>query len=484
MKRTINTEQPMRAFVLAAAAALVSSASIAAQQQQGTPTLSKLTRNFVSVDAPVIALTHVSLIDGTGTPRKSDQTIVIRDGKIADVGPSVAVPSDAKVIDLTGHTVLPGFVGLHDHTFYTTSARSVQISSSAPRLYLASGVTTIRTTGSMSPYQEVNLKRAIDVGEIPGPKMFITGPYLTGGGAGSGMHAITTPEEARRTVDYWVDEGATWIKFYTTVSRAAMKAAIDEAHHRGIKATGHLCSVSFREAVSLGIDNLEHGLLTNTDYLADKKPDECPSANTAGYENLDMSSSAVQQTFHDMVAHHVAMTSTLAVWELFVPDRPAPQQRVLDAMSPEVRAEYLAARARLTEPNAFAIPQPLFKKAMAYEKAFVAAGGLLAAGVDPTGNGGALPGFGDQRNYELLLETGFTPEQAVQIMTLNGAKVLGIDDRVGSVARGKDADLIVVRGDQAKTPGDVTQVVTVFKHGIGFDSEKLVASVKGVVGIR
>ena len=484
MKRTINTEQPMRAFVLAAAAALVSSASIAAQQQQGTPTLSKLTRNFVSVDAPVIALTHVSLIDGTGTPRKSDQTIVIRDGKIADVGPSVAVPSDAKVIDLTGHTVLPGFVGLHDHTFYTTSSRSVQISSSAPRLYLASGVTTIRTTGSMSPYQEVNLKRAIDVGEIPGPKMFITGPYLTGGGAGSGMHAITTPEEARRTVDYWVDEGATWIKFYTTVSRAAMKAAIDEAHHRGIKATGHLCSVSFREAVSLGIDNLEHGLLTNTDYLADKKPDECPSANTAGYENLDMSSSAVQQTFRDMVGHHVAMTSTLAVWELFVPDRPAPQQRVLDAMSPEVRAEYLAARARLTEPNAFAIPQALFKKAMAYEKAFVAAGGLLAAGVDPTGNGGALPGFGDQRNYELLLETGFTPEQAVQIMTLNGAKVLGIDDRVGSVARGKDADLIVVRGDPAKTPGDVTQVVTVFKHGIGFDSEKLVASVKGVVGIR
>jgi imidazolonepropionase-like amidohydrolase len=484
MKRTINSEQPMRAFVLAAAAALVSSASIAAQQQQGTPTLSKLTRNFVSVDAPVVALTHVSLIDGTGAPRKSDQTIVIRDGKIADVGSSVAVPSDAKVIDLTGHTVLPGFVGLHDHTFYTTSARSVQISSSAPRLYLASGVTTIRTTGSMSPYQEVNLKRAIDVGEIPGPKMFITGPYLTGGGAGSGMHAITTPEEARRTVDYWVDEGATWIKFYTTVSRAAMKAAIDEAHHRGIKATGHLCSVSFREAVSLGIDNLEHGLLTNTDYLADKKPDECPSANTAGYENLDMSSSAVQQTFHDMVAHHVAMTSTLAVWELFVPDRPAPQQRVLDAMSPEVRAEYLAARARLTEPNAFAIPQALFKKAMAYEKAFVAAGGLLAAGVDPTGNGGALPGFGDQRNYELLLETGFTPEQAVQIMTLNGAKVLGIDDRVGSVARGKDADLIVVRGDPANTPGDVTQVVTVFKRGVGFDSEKLVASVKGVVGIR
>jgi imidazolonepropionase-like amidohydrolase len=477
----------MRAFVSTVAAVLVSSGTAVAQQQQGSPaTLSRTTRSFVSVDAPVIALTHVTVFDGTGAPRKSDQTIIIRDGKIAEVGSaaSVAVPSGAKVMDLVGHAVLPGFVGLHDHTFYTTSARSVQISSRAPRLYLASGVTTIRTTGSMAPYQEVNLRRAIDLGEIPGPHMFITGPYLTGAGAGSGMHALTTPEEARRTVGYWADEGATWIKFYTTVSRAAMKAAIDEAHRRGMKATGHLCSVSFREAVSLGIDNLEHGLMTNTDYLADKKADECPSANTAGYDKLDMKSAAVQQTFKDMVDHRVAMTSTLAVWELFVPDRTPLQQRMLDAMAPEVKAEYLAARARLKEANSFHIDEALFKKAMEYERAFVAAGGLLAAGVDPTGNGGALPGFGDQRNYELLVETGFTPEQAVQIMTLNGAKVLGIDNQVGTIARGKDADLVVVRGDPAKTPADVAAVVTVFKRGIGFDSEKLIASVKGAVGIR
>jgi imidazolonepropionase-like amidohydrolase len=157
---------------------------------------------------------------------------------------------------------------------------------------------------------------------------------------------------------------------------------------------------------------------------------------------------------------------------------------MLDAMAPEVKAEYLAARARLKEANSFHIDEALFKKAMEYERAFVAAGGLLAAGVDPTGNGGALPGFGDQRNYELLVETGFTPEQAVQIMTLNGAKVLGIDNQVGTIARGKDADLVVVRGDPAKTPADVAAVVTVFKRGIGFDSEKLIASVKGAVGIR
>jgi imidazolonepropionase-like amidohydrolase len=450
------------------------------------PKLSPNTRRFVSVDTAVVALTHVKIVDGTGAPPKDDQTIVIRDGKIAAVGAAASVnaPAGARVMDLHGHTVLPGFVGLHDHTFYTTSGRVAQLNVSAPRLYLASGVTTIRTTGSNSPYEELNLKHAVDNGDVPGPKMFITGPYLTGEVHGGGMVSIMTPDEARRIVDYWASEGATWLKFYTGVSRDAMRAAIDEAHKKGLKATGHLCSVTFREAVALGIDNLEHGLLTNTDYIKDKEPDKCPSANTKGYEQLDMNSPEVQQTFKDMVGRKVAMTSTLAVFELFVPNRPPLQQRVLDAMSGEVRTEYMAARERLTQPNAFNISEALFKKAEQFELAFVKAGGLLAAGVDPTGNGGALPGYGDQRNYELLLETGFTPEQAIKIMTLNGATVLGIAATTGSIATGKAADLVVVRGDPTKTPGDIAQTVTVFKGGVGYDSAKLIESVKGVVGVR
>ncbi|MGH7606889.1 MAG: amidohydrolase family protein, partial [Gemmatimonadales bacterium] len=223
------------------------------------PALSEVTRRFVSVDSPVVALTHVRVVDGTGSAPAEDQTVVIRDGKVAAVGParSVSVPRGAQVLDLRGHTVLPGFVGLHNHTFYTTSARSIQISTSAPRLYLASGVTTIRTTGSMSPYAELNLKRVIDNGQAPGPHMYVTGPYITGQGGG-GMASALTPEQARRVVAYWAEEGVSWIKFYTSISRAAMRAAIDEAHKRGVKATGHLCSVTFREAVALGIDNLEH----------------------------------------------------------------------------------------------------------------------------------------------------------------------------------------------------------------------------------
>ncbi|MDQ3698998.1 MAG: amidohydrolase family protein [Gemmatimonadota bacterium] len=453
---------------------------------QPASSLSPTTRAFVSVDAPVIALTRVRVVDGTGAAPVEDQTVVIADGKIAAVGRtgSVQVPAGARVMELAGHTVIPGLVGLHNHTFYTTSARSIQANVSAPRLYLASGVTTIRTTGSMSPYSEINLERAIESGQAPGPRMYITGPYLTGEGSGGGMHRIVTPEDARRVVGYWAEEGATWIKFYTTVSRAAAKAAIEEAHKRGMKVTGHLCSVSFREAVALGIDNLEHGLLTNTDYDAEKKPDACPPDAVARLTSVDLASEQVRTTFREMKERKVSMTSTLAVYELFVPNRPPIEQRMLDAMAPDVRAEYLSARARLGERGSFYIAPELFKKAQRFDYEFAKAGGLLAAGVDPTGNGGALPGFGDQRNYELLIESGFTPVEAIQVMTANGAKVLGAYDRYGSITPGKLADLVVIRGNPIASPAEIRNVTLVFKEGVGYDAGKLVESVRGQVGVR
>ena len=203
----------------------------------------------------VVALTHVRVVDGTGAPPLDDQTIVIENGTItrSDAGAQARVPAGARTLDLTGHTVIPGIVGMHDHTFYTTRGRSVQLQFSAPRLYLAAGVTTIRTTGGTSPYHEINMKRNRSRQDA-GPAIHLTGPYLTGPGGAATMAQVATPEEARRIVDYWADEGVTWFKAYTDISRAALGAAIDQAHKRGLKFTGHLCSVSFREAVELGID--------------------------------------------------------------------------------------------------------------------------------------------------------------------------------------------------------------------------------------
>jgi imidazolonepropionase-like amidohydrolase len=457
---------------------------------QSPATLPPSERLFVSVAEPLVVLRHVKLVDGTGAAPMSDQTIIIENKRISSVGPSsgATIPAGARVLDLAGHTVIPGMVGLHDHTFYGGGQWPyVHQPVSAPRLYLASGVTTIRTTGSTAPYQDLILKRAIDTGQVVGPRMYVTGPYITGPGGNDGiMHEVATPEAARRIAAYWAAEGVSWLKVYNMISREELGALVEEAHQHGVKVTGHLCSIGYREAVAAGMDAVEHGLYANQEYDPAKKPDQCPGVKMSVFESLDVNGPAVQATFRDMVSHHVAMTSTVAIFEGLMANRPPLEQRTLDALFPPAKDAYLRARAMLATPNAkaFAVSEAAFKQLLAYEVAFVKAGGLLAAGVDPTGVGGVLAGFGDQRNYELFLEAGFTPVQAIEILSANGAKALGAYESFGSVTPGKLADLVVIRGDPIARPAEIRNVTLVFREGVGYDSPKLIASVKGMAGLR
>lgn len=463
---------------------LLAAAPVAASAQSADE-LDESARRFVSAAGPTTAITGAQLVDGTGAAPRPGQTVVISGERILAVGPDgeVEIPADAERIDGAGHTLVPGLVGVHNHTFYTTAARHSQMNTTSPRLYLASGVTTIRTTGSYSPYSEINMRRAIEAGEIVGPRMHITGPYISGAGASTYMTQVSSPEDARRVVAYWAEEGATWFKAYTRISRAELGAAIEEAHRLGLRFTGHLCSVTFREAVDLGIDSLEHGFFTNTEYHAAKEPDDCPPDFRSTLRDIDVDSQEVTATIDHMVENEVALTSTLAVYELSVPGRPPLEDRNLEALSPGARDEYLARREEIADAQD-AIFRDLFPKAQAFEYRFFKAGGLLAAGVDPTGNGGALPGFGDQRNYELLLEAEFTPAEALLVMSLNGARVLGVDEDLGSIEEGKLADLVLIAGDPVANPAEIRNVVTVFKDGVGYDSAALIASVKGLVGLQ
>ncbi|MEO8337529.1 MAG: amidohydrolase family protein, partial [bacterium] len=445
-------------------------------------TLPNAVRQYVTVDAPVVALTHARVIDGTGTSAREDQTVIIRGEKIDAVGTtgSVSIPAGAHVIDLTGKTVIPGIVGLHDHMYY---GGMKFMGASYPRLFLSAGVTTIRTTGSVDSYQELNLKQKIDSLLLPGPGIVVTGPYLQGPGGGlSAMHPLDGTEDARRMVRYWAEEGVTWFKAYTQISSAQLGAAIDEAHKRGVKVTAHLCSVGFREAVALGIDQLEHGLLTNTEYSSSKAPDKCPNVSDTAYAALDVDSPDVQRTFKEMVAHKVAMTSTLDVFEISSPSRLPVDQRVLDALHPDL-AKQVSAWYDKGKTSNDSVRIAAFKTAMRFDRAFVKAGGLLGAGSDPCCLS-AIAGYGDQRNFELLVEAGFTPEQAIQIMTSNGAKILGFDKWLGTVTPGMQADLVVLAGNPVRTQSEIRNVETVFKRGIGFDASKLRESVKGMVGFR
>jgi imidazolonepropionase-like amidohydrolase len=455
-------------------------------------------RPYIRITDPQIALTHARIIDGTGGPIQQDRTLLIDHGRITAILPAGApTPPQARTLDMSGKTVLPGIVGMHDHLFYIARPNLdaagqaeapllvPQMTFSAPRLYLAGGVTTIRTTGSVETYTDLNLKREIDAGKLAGPHIDVTGPYLEGVGSPFiQMYPLRDAEDARQTVDYWADRGVTSFKAYMNITRAELGAAIEAAHRHGIKVTGHLCSVTYPEAADLGIDDLEHGFFVNTQLDTGKQPDKC--SESGGIETLtkmDPNGPQAGALISKLVAAHVAITSTLPVFEGFLRRQTAPQwPAMLAVLTPQARAAL-----QLTLHRAPKMPADqlalAFAHMLAMEKKFSNAGGLLIAGLDPTGGGGVIPGFGDQREIELLVEAGFSPAAAVRVATLNGATYLGVASRIGSVETGKNADLMVVRGDPSQTITDIQNVILVFKDGVGWDADKLRQSVAGDYGL-
>jgi imidazolonepropionase-like amidohydrolase len=266
-----------------------------------------------------------------------------------------------------------------------------------------------------------------------------------------------------------------------------LKAAIDEAHAKGAKITGHLCSVGFTEAADMGIDGLEHGLDVDTEFFPGKQAGVCPpQRDVIQYfsDTLDIDSPAVQQLMHHLIDKHVALDSTLAVFEDFGGD-PQPvaglEGRDLRAMSFKTWLEYRGFRLLVMPKLKF---NNLSAKEMKFEREFVAAGGTLIAGADPTGDEGTIPGYADQRELELLVKAGFTPVEAIHFATANGADVLGRTDRIGTIAQGKKADLVVASGDPSRNIADVRNVELVFRNGTAYDSPKMFNAVKGLVGVE
>jgi imidazolonepropionase-like amidohydrolase len=492
----------MRAWQLLPALAVLSYSGLTFAQRLDV--LGPEVRKYLRVSTSKVVLEHVEVIDGTGAAPTPDQNIYIGDGKITAITPGADQPSSDGTtnIDLRGYAVMPGIIGMHDPLYYLARpnlaadrsydapAVFLPMSFSAPRLYLANGVTTMRTAGGVDPYTDLKLKRSIEAGTLPGPHLDVTGAYLDGpGNRNLQMQELTGPEDARQTVAYWADRGVTSFKAYAHITRAELTAAVKEAHKRGLKITGHLCSITYEEAAQIGIDNLEHGFFVNTSLDPDKTPDTC-TASSGDYtlEHMSPGSPEADRLIATLVKHHVAITSTLPTAASSVPDpgesmdgRPPLSPGALQAMAPSLREAVLYSRNR---PVTKGTPDPAFmlRRDMDLERAFVAAGGLLIAGPDANGGGGVLPGFGDHRQIELLVAAGFTPLQAIRIATLNGASYLGRQAYIGSIVAGKNADLVVVKGDPAARIADIENVEIVFKDGVGYDTNKLLAAVKGRYG--
>lgn len=454
----------------------------------GQENLSNETQSYVSINRGVYLLQNLTIVDGTGNAPKLNQDILINNEIIEKIGLDLPIPKNAKVIDMAGKSAMPGMVMLHEHLFYPKSTPSQhygvdQMSYSFPKLYLAGGVTSMRTAGSIMPQADVNIKKAILKGNLPGPKMDVTSPHLDREGlAILEIGPFESTEQAVNTVNFYADMGITSFKVYNFITREDLKAIVETAHSRGMKVTGHLCSITYREAADIGIDNIEHGFYSSSDFITDKVPDEChPFKMGKAMLEIPTDSKIVSDLITHLVAKKVALTSTINVFEPYTNREVVPGGGI-NALYSKSKDNVYNRWARMQGKDS--LDYVKFNKAKIWEKAFYDAGGLLVAGTDPTYDGRIVAGYANMRLLELFVEMGFSIPEAIKICTLNGATYLEQENTIGTLEPTKIADILIINGDISKNITAIRSIETVFKNGIGYDSSKLFKAAEGFVGIR
>jgi imidazolonepropionase-like amidohydrolase len=446
-------------------------------------------QRFITTNDMDFAITNVTVIDGTGNAIKANQTIVISKGKILRTGAAdeTIIPLGIKIIDGTGKTVIPGLVMLHEHLFYTKPFENWfsvgQMTFTFPRLYLAGGVTTMRTGGSIQPQTDLNVKQWINEGKMTGPKMHITGPFIEREGPKvPELGFIGNTAEVAKIVNYWADKGVTSFKVYNNITKEDLRVAVAEAHKRGLKVTGHLCSLTYEEASNIGIDNLEHGFMASSDFAKGKEENLCdPFSARTGLRAEDENGEKINALIDLLIKNKTVITTTPNVFEPYTGREIVPGGG-FDALVPKIQERLKAGYERSQGRDAASLA--MFNKNLKWVKRFYDKGGFLVAGTDPTGAGRTVAGYANQRTVEILVEGGFTLEQAIKICTLNGAQFLEVANESGTIEVGKSADLLLINGDLKADIKNIRQLETVFKDGIGFDSKKLFESVKGKVGFN
>ena len=461
------------------------SCNICIQAQIFTPEV----KHFITVDTTLVAITNVKLIDGSGNAIKTNQTIVINNGKIEQIGQSSTfkIPKNALIIDGTGKSVIPGLVMLHEHLYYTKLFENWfnvnQMTFTFPRLYLAGGVTTMRTAGSIQPQTDLNVKKWIIEGKMTGPKMDVTSPYIEREGMDiPALSFIKNPAEVAREVNFWADKGITSFKLYNYITQEDMRVCIEEAHKRGLKVTGHLCSVTYEEASNLGIDNLEHGFMASSDFVINKEENMCdPFEATESLTNEPVDSPKINRLIDLLIKNGTTITTTPNVFEPYTNRELIPGGGE-DAVTPEVLKDVKRIYERRV--NNDSLSNHRFNKNLIWLKRFYDKGGKLVAGTDPTGAGRTVAGYANQRTIEILVEAGFPLSDVIKICTLNGATYLEQEKTIGTIEVGKIADLILINGDLETNIKHIRNMEIVFKDGVGYNSKKLFESVKGQVGLH
>lgn len=435
-------------------------------------------QSYLKYKAGTIAFTEVNVIDGLGGPVKKNQTVIIENGQFLSIGNhgTIQIPSNALQVNLRGKTMIPGLVGMHNHLHFPQFPEIGEVSA---KLYLAAGVTTIQTCGAASADEELRLSNRISNGQFPGPEIIPSAPFITGPGGNPNMIIPRNEAHLRDTMQYWIDKGIRWFKVYRNAKPEDLKTAIEVAHTNKARVRGHLCSITFKEATEMGIDGIEHGLNSTSDFRTNKTFGQCDGGREY-MDELQIDSKEVIALQQQMIDNSVFLTSTLSVFEASVAQRAYADSRALKAMSPYLKGLYEERRKAFDQEMKDETRLKRLKRIMAFEYQYFKMGGLLCSGVDAGRH--VLPGFGDQRNFELFLEGGFTTEEAIQVMTSNGAKALDRND-IGSIGVGKRANFVILNGDLIGNSKVIEKVETVFKNGLGFDPQIILNQMQGKFGL-
>lgn len=422
---------------------------------------------FVIYNQPEIVLQNARVVDVVKGTVFEGYSIVISNGKIKSIGKpgKFPFPKSARVVDLTGKTILPGLVMLHEHFDYNTGAGIWQFHPvSFPKLYLAAGVTTLRTAGADNPMHDLNLKRRIDKGNVVGPRMFVTGPMFNDVSGGFlGDFIVEDYEAGRKATAFWADKGATSFKVYMDISSPALRGVIEEAHSRGLMVTGHLGKMSCTEAINLGIDNIEHSF------------GSCSSDLNLPFDGSTWKVLPEQKEVTKLIDLLITKGVVLTVTPFQDSDFKNP---LLEYLSLDERKRV---EKYLKDPPPFVPREVNEQQLRPLERLFVKRGGRVVLGADAS-DAGMLPGFQNHNALITMVKAGWSPLEVLKMATIDGATFLKVENKLGSIDVGKAADLIIIAGKPDQTIHDIKNIEIVFRDGIGYDSKALRDRAKGLVG--
>jgi imidazolonepropionase-like amidohydrolase len=404
--------------------------------------LEAITRGIRPLHSGAFALAGGTVIDATGRPPIPDATVVIRDGRIVDVGPSrdVIVPSGVPIVRVDGRTIVPGLWDMHTHVTQIEWAP----------VYLGAGVTTVRDMGNEFEFITA-LRSAIDAKRAIGPRLLLAGLIDAGGPNAFGVYDAASPEEAVRLVRKYHDAGFEQIKVYSLLTAPVVAAICSEAHRLGMTVTGHVPNgMTIEQAVNAGMDHIAH----------------LPIRGEAGTPDVDLTVAFLKnhhtvldptQSWGELLGH--AAGTPIAAFQPGVDRIPPPLNRLFSNAG---TAGIDAATARARVERGLRIVRELHD-----------AGVPVVAGTDE-----GIPGHSVHREIELYVEAGFTPMEALQAATFVSARAMKLDRELGTIEKGKRADLVVLDANPLDRIQNIRSVRWTISDGRAYDAAALWRSVR------